>query len=51
VDAAAAVHGYTSAFYVAAVLFIIGLLVASLLLPRRIQPERQPVGEPAAELA
>src|SRR3954468_20576939 len=46
VDAAAAVHGYTSAFYVAAVLFIIGLLVASLLLPRRIQPERQPVGEP-----
>ena len=50
-DAAAAVHGYTSAFYVAAVLFIIGLLVASLLLPRRIQSDRQPAGEPAPELA
>jgi len=50
-DAAAAVHGYTTAFYVAAGLFLIGLLVATLLLPRKIQPERQPVIEPAAELA
>ena len=29
----------------------IGLLVAALLLPRRIQPDRQPAGEPATEMA
>jgi hypothetical protein len=50
-DAAAAVHGYTTAFYVAAGLFLVGLLVATLLLPRRIRPERQLAAEPAAELA
>jgi MFS family permease len=50
-DAAAAVHGYTTAFYVAAGLFIVGLLVATLLLPRRIEPERQPAGEPAVDMA
>jgi MFS family permease len=50
-SAAAAVHGYTTAFYVATILFLIGLLVATLLLPRRIEPDRRPAGEPAAEMA
>src|SRR4051794_6983998 len=50
-SAAASVHGYTTAFYVATVLFLIGLLVATLLLPRRIEPDRQPAGEPAADMA
>jgi MFS family permease len=49
--ASAVVHGYTTAFYFAAILFAIGFLVAALVLPRRIQPQRQPVGEPAAEMA
>jgi EmrB/QacA subfamily drug resistance transporter len=49
--ASAAVHGYTTAFYCAAILFAIGFLVAAFVLPRRIQPQRQPVGEPAAEMA
>jgi EmrB/QacA subfamily drug resistance transporter len=49
--AAAAVHGYTSAFYVAAVLFLIGLLVASVLLPRRIEAEGASAGGPAPEPA
>jgi predicted MFS family arabinose efflux permease len=48
--ASAAVHGYTTAFYCAAILFAIGFLVAAFVLPRRIQPQRQPVGEPAAEM-
>jgi MFS family permease len=49
--ASAAVHGYTTAFYAAAILFAIGFLVAVLVLPRRIAPQRQPAGEPAAEMA
>jgi EmrB/QacA subfamily drug resistance transporter len=48
---AAEVHGYTTAFYVATVLFAIGFLVALLVLPGRIQPMREPVGEPVAEVA
>jgi EmrB/QacA subfamily drug resistance transporter len=47
----AEVHGYTTAFYVSAVMFAIGLLVAGFVLPRRIRPHRQPAGEPAAEIA
>ena len=49
--ASAAVHGYTTAFYCAAILFAIGFLVAALVLPRRIQLQQQPAGQPAAELA
>jgi EmrB/QacA subfamily drug resistance transporter len=49
--ASAAVHGYTTAFYVATVMFGIGLLVAAFVLPRRIKPEQHPAGEPAAEPA
>jgi hypothetical protein len=49
--ASAEVHGYTTAFYVATILFAIGFLVALLVLPRRITPQRQPAGEPAAEIA
>jgi hypothetical protein len=45
------VHGYTTAFYCAAMLFAIGFLVAALLLPRRIRPQPQPAAEPAADLA
>jgi hypothetical protein len=50
---AAEVHGYTTAFYVATGLFVIGFLVALLVLPGRIQPQRQaqPAGEPATEAA
>jgi EmrB/QacA subfamily drug resistance transporter len=48
---AAAIHGYTTAFYVAAGMFAIGLLVASLVFPRSIRAQQQPVGEPAAEAA
>jgi hypothetical protein len=49
--AAAQVHGYTTAFYFATILFAIGFLVATLVLPRRIRPHREPVAEPAAEMA
>ena len=49
--ASAVVHGYTTAFYFAAILFAIGFLVAALVLPRRIQPQRQPAGELATEMA
>ena len=49
--ASAAVHGYTTAFYFAAILFAIGFLVAALVLPRRIEPQRQPAGELATEMA
>jgi hypothetical protein len=43
------VHGYTTAFYCATLLFAIGFLVAALVLPRRIQPQQQ-TGEPAVEM-
>jgi EmrB/QacA subfamily drug resistance transporter len=43
---AAAVHGYTTAFYVAAGMFAFGFLVTLVILPRRIGPSR--VGAPAA---
>ena len=46
---AAEVHGYTTAFYVATVLFAIGFFVALFVLPGRIQPQHGPVGEPATE--
>ena len=51
--ASAEVHGYTMAFYFAAILFGIGFLVAALVLPRRIKPQQQqqPAGEPAPEPA
>src|SRR4051812_37649801 len=49
--ASAAVHGYTTAFYCATILFAIGFLVAALVLPRRIQPQQQLGGEPAADIA
>jgi hypothetical protein len=49
--ASAVVHGYTTAFYCAAILFAIGFLVAALVLPRRIEPQRQPAGEVATEMA
>lgn len=49
--ASAQVHGYTTAFYCATILFAIGFLVAALVLPGRIQPHQQPAGEPAAEMA
>ncbi|QEC49757.1 MFS transporter [Baekduia soli] len=49
--AAAEVHGYTTAFYAATVLFVIGFLVALLVLPRRIRPQQQMAAEPAADLA
>ncbi|HET6510024.1 MAG TPA: MFS transporter [Baekduia sp.] len=49
--AAAQVHGYTTAFYVATAMFAVGFVLALLILPRRIQPQAQPVGEPAAEAA
>jgi EmrB/QacA subfamily drug resistance transporter len=49
--ASAEVHGYTTAFYFAAILFGIGLLVAALILPRRPRAEREPAAEPAAEPA
>ena len=50
---AAGVHGYTTAFYVAAGLFALGLLIAATVLPRTIRPaahpvERTPAVEPAA---
>ena len=52
-QAAAAVHGYTTAFYVAAGLFALGFLVALVVLPRRIGPARAPapVTKPAHEAA
>jgi hypothetical protein len=49
--ASAAVHGYTTAFYCAAILFAIGFVVAALVLPRRIQPQPQRAGEPAVDMA
>jgi EmrB/QacA subfamily drug resistance transporter len=51
-EATSQVHGYTTAFYAAAVMFLIGLLVAAFVLPRRIQPQRAPgpTAEPATEM-
>ena len=49
--ASAVVHGYTTAFYCAAILFAIGFLVAALVLPRRIEPQRHPAGELATDMA
>jgi EmrB/QacA subfamily drug resistance transporter len=49
--AAAEVHGYTTAFYVATAMFVVGFLVASLILPRRLQPQPQAAGRPATEAA
>ncbi len=40
--AVAMVHGYTAAFWWAAGIFAVGLLVALLVLPARIRPARQP---------
>ncbi len=47
---AAEVHGYTTAFYVAAGLFVLGLLIASTVLPRTIRPGQHaaPATAPAA---
>jgi EmrB/QacA subfamily drug resistance transporter len=51
VASAAAVHGYTTAFHVATIMFAVGFLVAVLVLPRRIQPQAHAAAEPAAEAA
>ncbi len=48
---AAEVHGYTTAFYCAAGLFAVGLLVAATVLPKTIRPERAPAAAPAVEAA
>jgi EmrB/QacA subfamily drug resistance transporter len=48
--ATAAVHGYTAAFTFAAILFGVGLVVAALVLPRRVRPEPVAAGEPSVEL-
>ena len=48
---AAEIHGYTTAFYVATIMFGIGLLVAIVVLPRRLRPQQQPAAAPAAEPA
>jgi EmrB/QacA subfamily drug resistance transporter len=49
---AAQVHGYTVAFYVAAGMFVFGLLVAITVFPRRIAPAgaAAPAAEPAGEV-
>jgi EmrB/QacA subfamily drug resistance transporter len=49
----AEVHGYTTAFYVATIMFAIGFLVAAFVLPRRIGPQTAPsgAGTPATEAA
>jgi MFS family permease len=49
--AAAAVHGYGAAFTVSAALFVIGALVAGLLLPSRRKLEELRNAEPAASAA
>jgi hypothetical protein len=49
--AAAEVHGYTSVFYFATILFAVGLLIAALVLPRRARPEQQAVPETTPEMA
>ncbi len=48
---AAEVHGYTTAFYCAAVLFAIGLLVAAVVLPRKVPPKQPMAAQPAVEMA
>ena len=48
---AAAVHGYTAAFTFAAVLFGVGVVVAGVVLPRRIASVPQPIAVAAAEPA
>ena len=47
----ASVHGYTTAFWFAAGLFAIGVLVAALVLPRTIKPAPAPAAGPVVELA
>jgi EmrB/QacA subfamily drug resistance transporter len=47
----AAVHGYTSAFTFATVLFAVGFLIAAFVLPRRITPQQQTAAEPAVDVA
>jgi EmrB/QacA subfamily drug resistance transporter len=49
--AAAEVHGYTTAFTFAAILFGVGLVVAALVIPRRVRPQPQPTVDRAMELA
>jgi len=49
--ASAQVHGYTTAFSFAMILFLFGLLTAAVVLPRRIRPEQHPMTESAAEMA
>jgi EmrB/QacA subfamily drug resistance transporter len=48
---ASEVHGYTTAFYVATVMFAIGFLVATFVLPNRLQRQQQTAGAPATEAA
>jgi EmrB/QacA subfamily drug resistance transporter len=49
----AEVHGYTTAFYVATVMFAVGFFVAAFVLPRRLGPQTAPAGAgaPATEAA
>ncbi|MDQ8045329.1 MAG: MFS transporter [Solirubrobacteraceae bacterium] len=46
---AASVHGYTTAFYVAAGMFAVGIVVATVVLPGRIQPQAHAAAAPAVE--
>lgn len=49
---AAQVHGYTVAFYASAAMFVVGLLVATFVLPRRVRPAAAaPSAEPVTEAA
>ena len=50
-QAAAEVHGYTTAFTCAAALFFIGLIVAATVLPRRVRPEAHALGRAVPEPA
>jgi EmrB/QacA subfamily drug resistance transporter len=49
--ASAEVHGYTAAFTFAAILFLVGLLVAAVVLPRRLRPQPHAPAEPVPEAA
>jgi EmrB/QacA subfamily drug resistance transporter len=47
----ATVHGYTTAFWFAGGAFAIGIIVAAVILPRKIQPQHAPAAAPVAEAA
>ena len=49
--AAAQVHGYATAFWVSTAMFLVGLLVAAFVLPRRARPEPAAAPGASAEVA